>query len=76
VDPDSHGSALQCCGTGAAGKATFCLVEEPKPECNPVLEQVFGFGYNLKWNTEVKKIKNERQTFWEIMLFLMLERQD
>jgi hypothetical protein len=36
----------------------------------------FGSGYNIKLNKKVKKIKDERQTFWEIMLLLTLESQD
>jgi hypothetical protein len=58
-----HGSASQCCGTGTAGKATFCLVAEPESECIPLLELVFGSVFDLKWNTKVKKSKMRRQTF-------------
>jgi hypothetical protein len=34
-----------------------------------------GSGSNMKYNTKVQKIKNERPTFWETMLLLALKRQ-
>jgi hypothetical protein len=36
----------------------------------------FGSGFNIKWNKESQKIKNERPAFWEIMLLLSLKKQD
>jgi hypothetical protein len=63
---------IWCCGTGTARTVTFCL-NETALECIPVLELVLDPLSNLKWNT---KIKWRRQTFWEIMLLITLERQD
>ncbi len=34
----------------------------------------FALGSNIKCHTKVKKIKNERPTFWETMLLLALKR--
>jgi hypothetical protein len=34
-----------------------------------------GSGSNIKWNKK-SKIKNERQSFWEMMLLLKLKRHD
>jgi hypothetical protein len=45
----------QCCETGNAGTATFCLCGT-----GTVTHFGSGTGSNIKWKTKVKKIKNER----------------
>ncbi len=53
---DNH--IIQCCGTGTARTATFCL-----SGTGTVMHSGFGPGSNVKCYAKVKRIKNERPTF-------------
>ncbi len=61
--------------TGTAGTTTFCC-SGTGTATGMHRGTVFGSESNIKWNTKVKKIKNERPTFLEAMLPMTSKRQD
>ncbi len=62
----------QCCGTGTAGTVTFF-----RSGTGTGMQYGSGTGFGSRSNIKcIKKIKNRRPTFWEIMMLLTLKRQD
>ncbi len=61
----------ECCETGTAIGTFFLGTGTAKHSGSG-----FGSGTNIKWNTEVKNVRNEMTTFWETMPLLKFKRQD
>jgi hypothetical protein len=63
---------MQCCGTGTAGTANFCL---GGTESVMYSGSGLGSGSNKNWNTKVKKLKNKKLGEF-LGNMLILKRQD